>query len=102
MVHCFTGVDLVKPSTIYYNSAEVMKGIPSKAGKTSLSPKRVGKSSTSESGSASSAPSTPAPSVKFKSPKRLGSTVSAQDAVFGDLVDTARVAALEDSLKVSN
>ena len=85
---------MVKPPAIYYSSAEVMKSIPSKVGNVS--------SARSEGGFASSAPSTPTPSRKFKSLKHLSSTVGAQDAVFGDLVDTARVVALEDSLRVSN
>ena len=90
---------MVKPSAIYYNSVEVLKDIPSRAGKVRSMLNETGYSSTSEDRPVNSPPSTPTPSLKFKSPK---STFSAQDAVFGDLVDTARVVALEDSLRVSN
>ena len=93
---------MVKPSTIYYNSAEMMKDIPSKVRVATSTLKKTGNPSTSEGRCTHSAPLTPAPSVKFKSPKHLGSTVSTYDAVLGDFVDTARVAALKDSFRVSN
>ena len=96
----YPGVDLVKPSTIYYNSAEVLKGLPAKPSQSDppqTLPRGSSTSSSDDRYTVSSTPSTPQASRKSKSPKR---TVAAmQDAVFGDLVDAATVSALEERIQ---
>lgn len=102
----FTGVDLVKPSTIYYNSAELMKGLPGRpkeTNKVNASQSKVRESSSSEDRlSVSSTPSTPVMSSKLKSPKHSFPSVSSrQDSLSGELVDTARLVAIEERIDVS-
>ena len=91
------GVDLVKPSTIYYNSAEVLTGLPTKPSQSDPPQTLPRGSSISSSDGRYSTPSTPQASRKLKSPKR--SVAAMQDAVFGDLVDAATVSALEDRIQ---
>ena len=91
----------MKPSTIYYNSADILKGLPTQGQNQtdrSSHKQQRGPSISEDRGGVSSTPSTPLASRKMKSPQRTMSTV--QDAVFGDLVDTATVAALESQIKV--
>ena len=95
-IHLFTGVDLVKPSTIYYNSREVLTGLPGAPGEVE-NQRRNSSSSGSKRGCSAS-------SMSFKSQRATDSaTVSIQeDSVFGDNnVDTTVIVALEERMRVS-
>lgn len=100
----FAGVDLVKPSTIYYNTNELLKGLPG-AGKDETSLRQKGLSKRDSSGSEErytpATPSAPAPTVRPKPPQRSFSVVSPPpDSASLDLIESARVAVLEDRIKV--
>ena len=93
----FTGVDLVKPSTIYYNSREVLTGLPGPTGE-------AGNQRCNSSGSGSKRGSSTS-SMLFRSRQETGSaTVSVQeDSVFRDNnnMDTSVIVALEERVTVS-
>ena len=104
----FAGVDLVKPSTIYYNASEILKGLPA-AGKDeaalmiSQKGRSMRDSSSSEERVTPTTPSAPTPAVRSKPAQRSFSVAGAHaqpDSASLDFVETARVAALEDRLKV--
>ena len=95
---------MVKPSTIYYNTSEVLKGLPA-AGKdeTALSKKGRSKrdSSSSEERATPSTPSAPMPAVRPKPTQRSFSVAGAPpNSASLDRVEPAIVAALEDRIKV--
>ena len=104
----FAGVDLVKPATIYYNASDILKGLPA-AGKEEAALNQKGRSkrgsSSSEERVTPSTPSAPAPAVRSKPAQRslsvAGAAHAQQDSASLNLIETARVAALEDRLKVS-
>ena len=92
-IHLFAGVDLVKPSTIYYNSREVLTGLPGascEAGNQRASGSKRGSS---------------ASSVPFKSRQDTGSATIGvkEDSMFRDNknMDTAVIVALEERVRVS-
>lgn len=86
----------MKPSTIYYNSREVLTGLPAASGE-------AGNQRCNFSGSGSKRGSS-ASSMPFRSQQDTGSAIVSvqEDSVFRDHnMDTAVIVALEDRVKVS-
>ena len=95
---------MVKPSAIYYNSSEFLKGLPvAGKDKPALSQKGRSKrdSSSSEERTAPSTPSAPLPAVRPKPTQRSFSVAGAPpDSASLGHVEPAIVSALEDRIKV--
>ena len=95
---------MVKPSTIYYNTNEALKGLPP-AGKDQAALSQKGRSkldsSSSEERGTPSTPSAPMPAVRSKPTQRSFSVAGASpDSASLDLAEPTRVAVLEDRIKV--
>ena len=94
---------MVKPSTIYYNTSESLRSLPGKDERAiSLKHRSKLDSSSSEDRPTPTTPSAPVPAVKSKPvTQRSFSVVSAPpDPALLNVGESARLAALEDRIKV--